>query len=170
MTRKLLYTFIFSFIAATCIAQNCSCISGTKDKQKGIETRGGITNTKDFYSLLIQKETNYKDLSEGPKYYLLLNAASRVVLSDSIVNTKGTIELLLNNSTRLTLDSAKCFNNQMPFGFSIAFIVTVTRDQLEIISKNPIVTFSAFGILSTSFKEKKQKEQQKIISCLLNEI
>jgi len=57
----------------------------------------------------------------------------------------------------------------MPFGFTIAFSAIVTKEQLEIISRNPIVTFSAFNILTTSFKEKKQKEQQKIIDCLLNE-
>ena len=55
----------------------------------------------------------------------------------------------------------------MPFGFCIAFTVDITEEELKIISENPIATFNAFGILSTSFKGRKQKEQQKIINCLL---
>ena len=96
-----------------------------------------------------------------------MNVASRVVLSDSIVNSKGQVELLLKDNSKLLLENAKCFNNQMPFGFCIAFTVDITEEELKIISENPIATFNAFGILSTSFKGRKQKEQQKIINCLL---
>jgi hypothetical protein len=169
MTRQLFLTFIFIFIVWNAIGQNCSCISGTKDKKTGTETKGGITNSKDFYSLLIQKETNYKDTTVAPKYYLFLNAASRVVLSDSTVKSKGTFELLLHDSSKVIFNDATCFNNQQSFGFSVGFTVWVTKEQLEIISKNPIVTLTAFGILTTSFKEKKQKEQQTIATCLLSE-
>ena len=167
MINKFLFTFLFCSITVTLTAQNCRGISVSRDKNNGTETRSGITNSSDFYSLLIFKETNRADMSLEPKYSFLLNAASRVVLSDSIVNTKGVIELLLKNNSKLILENAKCFNNPMPFGFCIAFSVTVTKEQLEIISKNPIVTFSAFGIFSTSFKERRQKEQQRIINCLL---
>ena len=169
MIKKILFALFFYSIAVTSIAQNCRGISVIKDKNNGTETKSGITNSTDFYSLLIHKETNNKDLSLEPKYSFLLNAASRVVLSDSIINTTGIIELLLKDKSKLVLENAKCFNNPMPFGFCIAFSVIVTKEQLEVISKNPIVTFSAFNILKTSFKENKQKEQQKIINCLLND-
>lgn len=169
MVKQLLYTFIFTFIIGTCFGQNCSCISGTNNKQTGVKSSGGITNSMDYYSLLIQKETNYKDSTVAPKYFLFLNAASRIVLSDSIVNTKGTFELLLRDGNKIIIENAKCFNNQMPFGFCIGFSAEITKAQLEIISNNPIATFNAFGILTTSFKERKQKEQQTIATCLLNE-
>ena len=165
--KKLLFTLIFCCITVTSIAQNCRGVSVSKDKNNGTETKSGITNSNDFYSLLIFKETNNGDIGSEPKYSLLLNAASRVVLSDSIVNTKGIIELLLKDNSKVILENAKCFNNPMPFGFCIAFSVTVTKEQLEIILKNPIVTFSAFDILKTSFKERRQKELQRIIDCLL---
>ena len=167
MIRNLIFTLIFSCIAVTTIAQNCFCVSTAKDKESGKITTTGIVNSSDFYSLLIQKETNFKDLDLTPKYNLFLNAASRVVLSDSIVNTVGVVELLLKDNSKLILENAKCFNNPMPFGFCIAFSVTVTKEQLEIISKNPIETFRAFDILKTSFNERRQKEQQKIVNCLL---
>jgi hypothetical protein len=167
MVKRSLLILSFCCIVATSTAQNCSCISGGKDKKSDKETWTGITNSTDFYSLLIQRENNYKDLTLEPKYTLLLNAASRIVLSDSLVNTKGEIVLLLKDNSELILEDAKCFNNPMPFGFCVAFSVSVSREQLEIISKNPIVTFTAFGILRTSFKERKQNEQQKIINCLL---
>ena len=169
MIKKFLFTILFCSITATLTAQNCRGISISRDKNNGTETKSGITNSSDFYSLLIFKETNNADLSLEPKFSFLLNAASRVVLSDSIVNTEGVIELLLKDNSTLFIENAKCFNNPMPFGFTIAFSAIVTKEQLEIISRNPIVTFSAFNILTTSFKEKKQKEQQKIIDCLLNE-
>ena len=167
MTRQLKLTIIIALSTATCIGQNCSCISGTKNKETGIKSEGGITNSKDFYSLLIQKETDDKDSAVAPKYYLLLNAASGIVLPDSMVNSKRTLELLLTDNSKLYVENAKCFNNQMPFGFCIAFSASLTREQLENISKTPIVTFTAVGILTTSFTEKKQREIQTIASCLL---
>jgi hypothetical protein len=168
MIKNTLLTLFFYSVVVTTIAQNCSCVDTYKNKKKGTETTSGITSSNDFYSLLIQKEKNYKDLSQDIKYILLLNAASRVVLSDSITNSKGIIELQLIDNSTMVLENATCFNNPMGFGFCIAFKVIVTKEQLEIISKNPIINFSAFGILKTSFKEKSQKEQQKIVNCLLN--
>lgn len=76
MKKQIIFTFITALTTSTCIGQNCSCISGTTDKNTGIESRGGITNSMDFYSLLLQRETNYKDSIVVPKFKLLLNAAS----------------------------------------------------------------------------------------------
>jgi len=168
MIKNVLFTLIFYSVAVTTIAQNCSCVSTAKDKKTGKETTTGIVNSTDFYSLLIQKETNKNDSDFETKYNLFLNAASRIVLSDSMTNTKGIIELLLNDNSKLILENATCFNNPMPFGFCIAFRVDITKEQLEIISRNPIVTFRAFDLLNTSFNERRQKEQQKIANCLLN--
>jgi len=167
MIKNILFTLTFYSVVVTVIAQNCSCVSAAKDKETGAETKTGIVNSSDFYSLLIQKEINNNDLSLEPKYSLLLNAASRIILSDSIVNTKGIIEILLKDNSKLILENATCFNNPMPFGFCIAFKVSVTKEQLEIIANNPIVSFRAFDILKTSFNERRQKEQQKIANCIL---
>ena len=168
MVKKLLYTLIFCFIAATSISQNCLCISGTKDKKNGIETVGGITGSRDFYSLNIQKKTHYEDLSLEPEYYLFLHAASTFMFSDNMLNTKGKIELLLKDNSKLILENVRCLNDPLHIGVCIAFDVAVTKEQMETIAKNPIVVFSAFDILTTSFSERKQKRQQKIVNCLLN--
>jgi len=169
MTKHFFIVFIFALAATTGFCQNCSCITGTKDKQSGIKSRGGVTSSLDYYSLLFQKITNYNDSTVAPEYLLVLNAASDVVLSDSMLKSKGTFELLFRDSSKVSIENATCFNNQMPFGFCNTFSATITKEQLEIISKNPILSLNAFGILATSFKEKKQKEQQKIATCLLND-
>jgi len=168
MIKNTLLTLVFYSVVMTTIAQNCSCVSTAKDKKTGTETTTGIVNSSHYYSLLIQKETNSKDLDLEPKYKLFLNAASRYVLSDSIVNSVGVIELLLKDNSKLILENAKCFNNPMPFGFCVAFTVGITKEQLGIIASNPIISFRAFDILETTFKERQQKEQQKIVNCLLN--
>jgi len=169
MKRQLLLTLILIFTTANCFGQKCSCISGTRDKKTGVEYRGGITSSDDYYSLLFQRETNYKDSTVSPKFSLLLNAASRVVLPDSIVSAVGRIELLLSNNSKLNIENARYFNNQMPFGFCISVSVNLTKEQLEIISKYPIVTYTALHILTTSFVVKEQKKQQKIATCLVME-
>lgn len=169
MKRQLLLTLILIFTTANCFGQKCSCISGTRDKKTGVESRGGITTSDDYYSLLFQKETNYKDSTVSPKFSLLLNAASRVVFPDSIVGAVGKIELLLSNNSKLNIENARYFNNPMPFGFCIAVSVNMTKGQLEIISKYPIATFTTLPILTTKFAVEGQKKQQKIITCLLME-
>jgi len=168
MIINTLLTLIFYSVSVTTIAQNCSCVSTAKDKKTGTATTTGIVNSSHYYSLLIQKEINSKDLELEPKYKLFLNAASRYVLSDSIVNSVGVIELLLRDNTKLMLENAKSFNNPMPFGFCVAFTVGITKEQLEIIANNPIISFRAFDILETTFNGSRQKEQQKIANCLLN--
>jgi hypothetical protein len=44
----------------------------------------------------------------------------------------------------------------------------IYEEIILILSTNPIETITVKGILSTSFSPKKQKEQQRIFSCLLN--
>jgi hypothetical protein len=167
--KKLLFTLIFYSLTATTIAQYCSCISVIKDEKKGIETKSGTTKSNDSYSLLFQKEINIYNLTAKPTYFLSLDATSRDIFSKSLTQNKGKIELLLKDKSKLILENAKCFYNPVASGLGVTFGAIITKEQLEILLINPIVTFSALGILKTSFKEKKQREQQVIISCLLSE-
>ncbi|HQW22888.1 MAG TPA: hypothetical protein PLI47_06285 [Bacteroidia bacterium] len=167
MTRQLLYIYFLIAISVNCIAQNCSCISGTKKKKDSTKTWGGITSSKDFYSLLINRVVNYEDTTIASKYYLSLSAASRVLLSDSITKSKGSFELLLADSSKVTFEGAECLNNPAGFAGAIGFQILLTEEQIKIISTNPIVTLTAFGILRTSFDPQKQNEQKRIVTCLL---
>lgn len=145
-------------------AQDCRGVSTKKDKQKDIEIVGGVTNSEHFYSLLIRKEINRRSSATAPQYSLLLNAASRVALSDSMLKTTGDVELQLADSSIMLLKGATAFNNLL----GIAFNIYLTGEQIQVLSQNPIVNMSVFGILKTSFSLKKQKEQQRIYSCLLS--
>lgn len=149
--------------------QNCSLISGTKDKKNGTETAGGITNSKDFYSLLVRKTINYTDNSVPSIYTIDFVAASRVLLSDSLLNTKGTFELLLQDNSTLIIENVTYINNPLGQYRSLGFNSEVTEEQIKIIAQNPIVTFRVKEIeLTTDFAPKRQKEQQTICNCLLN--
>lgn len=157
-------TILFSFES---FGQNCSCVSGVKDKTKGIETVGGVTNSQDFYSLLIQKEMSYVDDSSFPRYFLTINAASKVLLSDSILKTKGTLELKLLDNSSIIVDSVTYINNPMGYCCSLGFQCEVDEKVIQVLSKNPIQTLTVRNILSTTFLPRKQKEQQLIYNCLL---
>ena len=156
------------FISVYSNGQGCSCISGKKDKDKGIETVGGVTNTSDYYSLLIQKIMNYKDTTVSPKYRLFFNAASRVVFSDSTLKTLGTMNLKLTDNTSIVLDSVEYQNNALGYCCTLGFWVYISEENIKKLSENPIVTITVKDILSSSFNPKRQKEQQKIYKCLLN--
>jgi hypothetical protein len=166
--KPLLFTLIFYFLAATAGAQYCSSISIAIDPKTETETKAGTVKSRDGYSLLIQKETN-PNLNKEPIYYLSLNATLSSAFFNSKINDKGKIELLLKDQTKLMLENAKCIYNPISSGFGVVFGSTITKEQLEILLINPIVTFNAFGFLQTSFNEKKQREQQIIASCLLND-
>jgi len=168
MVRKIVFTFIFCFLTATSVAQYCSCISVTK-KNTGTETKSGTVKSNDGFSLLFQKEINSSDSIAKPVYYLSLEGTSRTAFSNSLIKDKGKIELFLKDKTKIVLEKARSLYNPISSGFGIIFGATITKEQLEIILVNPIVTFSAFDVLKTSFKEKKQMEQQIIVSCLLTD-
>jgi len=148
--------------------QNCSCISGTKDKKTGIETVGGLTNSRDFYSLLIQKKMSSINDSIAPTYLLSLIAASRVRLTDSMLKTKGTVLLKLTDNSLTTIDNVTYLNDPIGLNGSLGFQCEVSEDVIRTLSQNPIVLFTVVDILKTFFVPKKQKEQQKIYTCLLN--
>ncbi len=148
--------------------QGCSCISGTRDKENGIETVGGTTNTSDYYSLLVQKIMNYKDTTVVPKYRLFFNAASRILFSDSTLKTIGIMELKLTDNTTIVLDSVEYQNNPLGFCCTLGFWVYISEVNINRLSENPVVTIIVKDILSSSFNPKRQKEQQKIYKCLLN--
>ena len=149
--------------------QNCSLISGTRDKKNGTETLGGITNSKDFYSLLIRKTINYVDKSIGPEYTISLITASRVLLSDSVLTTKGTFDLLLSDSSSLTVKGVTYTNNPLGQCCSLGFHAVIEESQVKLLTNNPIVTLKVNEVgLTTSFAPKKQKQQVTICDCLLN--
>ena len=150
-------------------AQNCSCISGKMNKEKSSETISGIATSKDFYSLLISKELNYADTIIEAKYFLSLVAASRVLLTDSMLQTKGKINLKLRDNTEMLIDNVKYMNNPLGFQGALGFQATITEEQVKTLSTNPIITLIVPEIhLTTDFSSKKQKEQQKIYTCLIN--
>ena len=148
--------------------QNCFCVSGTKDKEKGIETVGGVTNTRDYYSLLTQKIMNYRDTTEPNKYRFLYNVASKVLLSDSILNTTGTVELKLLDNTTILIDNVEYQNNPLGPCCTLGFWFYTTEEIIKNLSTNPIESISVKNILGPSiFTKKRQKEQMKIFKCLL---
>lgn len=168
ITRKILaFVFILTAFHLDSFGQNCFCISGTKDKEKGTETIGGVTNSKDFYSLLIQKVIHQSDTTVKPTYIFYLNAASRVLLSDSMLKTTGVMKLQLLDNSTVTYDSVSYYNNPLGFCCSLGFKVYLTEEQVIAIAKNPIVSITVLNSLTTSFNSRRQKEQQKIINCLI---
>jgi len=171
LRRKLRQITLVLFLLSISVysnGQGCSCISGTRDKEKGIETVGGTTNTSDYYSLLVQKIMNNKDTTVVPKYRLFFNAASRVLFSDSTLKTFGIMELKLSDNTTIVLDSVEYQNNPLGFCCTLGFWVYISEENIKRLSENPIVTITVKDILSSSFNPKRQKEQQKIYKCLLN--
>ncbi len=152
-----------TLITFNSFGQGCGLVSGTKDKKTGIETTGGIVNSKDFYSLLIQKKL---DPNDSLNYFLFLHAASRVILSDSLINSKGTFELFLLNGEKIEIENAECQNEPLGLGASIGFTVKTTEEIMQKLIENPIQKIKVFGILETEFAPNKQKQQQKILICL----
>ena len=149
--------------------QNCHCISGgIRDKEKGIETVGGVTNTRDYYGLLIQKIMNYKDTTEPYKYRILYNVASRDQFSNSMLNTLGTVELRLTNDSLITIDSVKYQNNPLGFGPTLGFWFYLSEKDIKTLSNYPMESISVKNVLTPSyFTKKRKKEQTKIFKCLL---
>lgn len=146
--------------------QNCNSTSVKRDKENGLITVSGIVTSNDFYSLLIQKQISMDDASEAPHYLLFLNAASRVQFSDSALKTKGTFHLTLSDSSILKLEGVYFINR--PLGFrSLGFKVYVDKEVIQTLAIKPIATLVVDGKLKTEFKLKKQREQKKIYSCLL---
>ena len=164
--KHLIIISLLTFTAVQAYGQGCGLISGTKEKKTGVETKGGVVNSKDFYSLLIQKRINPKDTLN---YFLFLNAASRVMLSDSLINSKGTFELFLTNGKVIVIENAKCQNDPLGLGASIGFTVSTTESTIEQLVNNPIQKIRVFGILETEFSPRNLKQQQKIFTCLQNE-
>lgn len=57
----------------------------------------------------------------------------------------------------------------MGFGASIGFTAKTREEVLEKIIDDPIQKIKVFGILETEFSPRNQKQQQKILTCLINE-
>ena len=168
MNLKTILLILSIALTSFSFGQNCFCISGTKDKEKGIETVGGVTNTRDYYSLLIQKIMNYRDTTETHKYRMFYNVASKVQFSDSLLNTRGTIELKLTNDSTIVIDSVEYQNSPLGFGPTLGFWFNVSEETIRILERYPIESISVKDVLMPSyFTKKRKKEQVRIIRCLL---
>lgn len=148
--------------------QNCFCISGTKDKEIGIETVGAVTNTRDYYSLLIQKIMNYRDSTVSHKYRMLYDVASKDQFTEDMLYTLGIVELKLTNESTIVIDSVKYQNSPLGFGPTLGFWFYVSEATIRTLSNYPIESISVKDVLIPShFTKKKIKEQVKIFKCLL---
>jgi hypothetical protein len=159
--------FIFA-ITFPSFGQDCGLVSKTKDKKTGIESRGGVINSKDFYSLLINKQYNPEKPNDTLNYIISLVAASRVELTDSLTHAIGKFELQLTNGKLITWENATCFNDPAGLEGAIGFQIKITERQIREILNQPILKIKVFGILETEFAPNKQKQQQKIVACLIN--
>ena len=164
MKYYLIISFL-TFITINSFGQGCGLVSSTKNKTTGIETKGGIASSKDFYSLLIRK---VMDPNDSLNCLLFLNAASRVMLPDSLLKSKGQFELLLKSGKIILINNADCVNDPLGLGNSIGFNVRTNETNFKQILNDPIAKIKVFGILQTEFSEKMQEQQQKIINCLFN--
>lgn len=163
------YSFILCFILFSfkAISQNCSCVDGSKDKKTGFAAISGIITSNDFYTLLISKQINFKDTTAAPVYKLYLHAASKVILSDSMLQTKGSLELKLSDSSVVTVDGVEYSNNPLGYCCSIGFDVIISEEKMRAIAKNPIAALTVVDLFTTTFPSKKFKKQSCIAECLL---
>lgn len=171
MKRTVHFTGIFFALVAASLAsgQDCGIVSNARVKSAG-DVRGGQVQSEHFYSLLIERRMDGAWRTDSMAYSLFLNAASRVAMSDSVVASKGVIELKLTNGRTMVLENAECTN--LPLGPSVpsvGFNVRVSERQMRMIAEHPVQTFTAFGILRTTFSERKMKRQQRIAQCLLTQ-
>jgi hypothetical protein len=160
-----LFIFVFAFQS---FGQDCGLVSKTKDKKTGIESRGGIINSKDFYSLLIYNQYDPENPSDSLTYSISLVAASSVELTDSLTHATGKFELQLANGKLIIWGNATCFNNPAGIQGAIGFQININERQIREILNQPILRIKAFGILETEFAPNKQKQQLKIVDCLIN--
>jgi hypothetical protein len=166
MRNKPILLFLLLFLASGSYTSAQKCPSGKKDKKSGTENFSYIFTSKDYYSLLVQKETSYQDTSAAPKYWLLFTAASRVQFSDSMLATKGVIELRLTNGNVVTIDSVNYMNAPVGNG-SLGFSAHPSEETISMLTSSPIEMLTVKNVLSTSFATKKQHEHPAIFTCLL---
>jgi len=151
MRSCLILCLVFFSLKTT--SQNCSCI--------------GVVTSNDFYSLLIQKQNNFKDTTVTPKYKLYLHAVSKVILSDSMLQTKGSLELKLSDSSVVAVAGVEYSNNPLGYCCSIGFDAIISEDLVRAIAKNPIAAITIKDFFTTTFSPKKFKKQSCIAECLL---
>lgn len=168
---KALGCVLLSLVTApfTVMGQNCDIISNTRVESAG-DVRGGRVDSEHFYSLLIERRMDGAWRTDSMAYSLFLNAASRAPVSDSIVANRGVIELKLSNGQAMILENAECAN--LPLGPSVpsvGFNVRLSERQMRAIAEHPVQSLTAFGILRTTFSQRKMKRQQQITQCLLTQ-
>ena len=88
------------------------------------------------------------------------------MLSDSPLNSKGIFESYLLSGKQITIENATCENELMGFGASVGFTVKKNEALILELMNDFILKISVFNILKTEFALKKQKKQQRILTCL----
>lgn len=165
---KLILILLFTIQLNHLQGQDCSKVKRTRTKNNVTETIGEIVQSKDFYTLAFEKTTHKVDKSKAPAYSLELMAASKVIFTDSMLNTKGTFELILRDNSVLTIYDVTYKNNPLGYCCAVEFAANIGEDIVRKVSNSPIVTIRIIEApLSTSFTEKRQREMQAICGCLL---
>ncbi len=166
---RYLATGLFTFILAFQLCgQDCGLVSKTKNKKTGIESSGGVISSKDYFSLLINKQYDPANPNDTLNYFVSLVAASRMKLTDSLLLAKGNFELQLTNGKFITWGNATCFNNPSGLEGAIGFQIKITERQIHEILEYPILKIKVFGFFETNFAATNQRQQQRIVGCLLN--
>ena len=78
------------------------------------------------------------------------------------------MEVKLRDSSSIKYENVSFLNN--PLGnccTTIGCKVYLKKKQMEVLANNPIVSIVCLG-LTTTFSSKKQKDQQKIVACLID--
>ena len=145
--------------------QDCRMVDSIVGKTTETEIQVGTVFSKDFHHLAIRK---HLVSSDSVYFTLLLYGASRIVVPDSLLLATGDFVLsFLDKTTEVLI--ANWFNeNVAGVGNTIGFHAEVKEAIVQKISKAPIVKIGTFGVLETEFSRRKQKQQQKIASCLLS--
>jgi hypothetical protein len=167
LNTRFLFVLAIALLSSISYGQNCSCISGTKNKKDDTETIGGLTSSKDHYSLLFQKKISRKGSLQTVEYKLLLCVASKVLFADSMLKSQGTIMLTHADSSKTILNNVTYYNNPMNLGLALGFSVVMTETQVKKIEQSSVASLTVIDILTTSFADKKQRQLQKIAGCLL---
>lgn len=153
---------------ASAYSQNCNGVSRTRIKNDTIDVYGGIVNSVDFYSLMIEKHV-YKQAKKGyPKYELTMVAAAKAMLPDSLVEMTGNFTVKLGDGSEVTWEGATCFNDPLKNGLAIGFKIMLNEDQMKLIAAHGIAELGVYdNLIRTSFRQGKRKAQQKIADCLV---
>lgn len=129
----------------------------------------GPISSEHHYSLLILESRDTIAHGDPMSHVLFLHAASRYLFSDSMLRTRGSIELFLADDSVMVLPDAECSNNPIGIGPAIGFTARISEAQIRKLLLQPIARLKAFGVLETGFSLRQMERQKKMIRCVLRE-